>query len=103
MMESLRPVVLVNGLQHGHAFCEGLRALDIDAYVIGEASDGSMGLRDLHGDFFALYGLKRKFVCLIRPDGHVGFIGPADPRPLRKYLELLCDPIQVSEIFAEQA
>jgi hypothetical protein len=58
MMESLRPVVLLNGLPQGNRFCEGLRALDIDGYVVGDASDATAALQDLHGDFLALYGLK---------------------------------------------
>jgi len=68
-----------------------LRRLDIDAYALRtnaepppdvEAAD----LTDATGDFASLYRLKRDFVCLIRPDGHVGFIGtPANLSELRTY------------------
>jgi hypothetical protein len=75
-------VVLVNGLPDVNGFCERLLVLEINGYVVRDESDSSMGLRDLHGDFFALYGLKRNFVCLIRPDRHVEFLGrPSESAP----------------------
>jgi hypothetical protein len=37
-----------------------------------------------------MYGLSGSFLCLVRPDGHLGLVQrPPDVRGLRAYLELL--------------
>jgi 2-polyprenyl-6-methoxyphenol hydroxylase-like FAD-dependent oxidoreductase len=95
LMVSLRPVVLFNGLANAPQWCERLRLADIHAYAVGpQSSRGdatSVQLVDRHGDFAALYGLQTDFLCLIRPDGHVGLVQvPPDERRLNGYLSLIC-------------
>ena len=96
LMAGLRPIVLFNGVANPAQWCERLRLVDIDAYVVGPPSspDGaamSAKLVDRHGDFAALYGLRTDFLCLIRPDGHVGLVQvPPDERGLNDYLALIC-------------
>jgi hypothetical protein len=106
LMAPLRPVVLVSGVPDPADLCDRLRSLDVDGYVVEDAQEtGShsraSGLRDVYGDFATLYGLKNNFVCLIRPDGHVGLVQSASQRQgLVDYLELISDPVQVRRAFA---
>ncbi|MEO5895442.1 MAG: FAD-dependent oxidoreductase [Vicinamibacterales bacterium] len=101
LMGPLRPVVLFSGVRQAADLCEGLRSLDIDAYVVTESetpppSSHALCLFDVHGDFARLYGSKPNSVLLIRPDGHVGLtLSPVRLEELADYLELLCDPAQV--------
>lgn len=45
-------------------------------------------LRDTHGDLRRIFGLEGEFLCLMRPDGHVGLIQiPIDEVALLKYLD----------------
>jgi 2-polyprenyl-6-methoxyphenol hydroxylase-like FAD-dependent oxidoreductase len=97
LMAPLRPIVLFNGIADPPQLCERLRFLDIDAYEV--AAQGSRGdttsarLVDRYGDFAALYGLRTDFLCLIRPDGHVGLVQvPPDEKDLNHYLALICAP-----------
>ena len=47
-------------------------------------------LRDAHGDFRRLYGMAGDFLCLIRPDDHVGlFQRPINEASLDDYLGML--------------
>lgn len=97
VMASLLPVVLLNGVPRAAELCERLRRLKIAAHVVHEfrkagSTTLDSGLLDVHGDFATLYGLKRNFVCLIRPDGYVGLVqSSAEPQGLMDYLELICD------------
>jgi 2-polyprenyl-6-methoxyphenol hydroxylase-like FAD-dependent oxidoreductase len=95
LMAGLRPVVLFNGIGNGPQWCERFRLMDIDAYAVGpqssQADATSPQLIDRHGDFAALYGLRTNFLCLIRPDGHVGLVQvPPDEKHLNDYLTLIC-------------
>ena len=103
LMAPLRPLVLFSGADMPD-FSEALRALGIDAYRVlrGEPDSGgaTAGLHDVYGDFHALYGVKKDFLCLIRPDGHIGLVvSPPRVRDLMGYLALICDPVQVREAF----
>jgi hypothetical protein len=95
LMVDLRPVVLFNGIANSPQLCQRLRLVDIHAYSVGPQSSlgeaTSAQLADRHGDFAALYGLKTDFLCLIRPDGHVGLVqSPPDESDLNDYLALIC-------------
>ncbi len=106
LMASLRPLVLVNGVSNPTELCARLRLLDVDAHVVdaGGPAHGENpreNLVDVHGDFAALYGLKKSFLCLIRPDGHVGLLqAPLDEKGLIDYLHLICAPASVRRAFA---
>lgn len=55
-------------------------------------------LYDLHGDFHRLYGMTDEFLCLIRPDDHIGlFQRPIKERALDEYLDLICAPVTVGK------
>ena len=61
----------------------------------------STTLIDVHGDFLSLYGLGQTFICLIRPDGHVGLILRSLTTPgLPDYLAKICDPAKVRLAFS---
>jgi 4,5-epoxidase len=48
-------------------------------------------LVDIYGDFFDLYGLDKDFLCLIRPDGHLGLVQhPVSIPSLKNYLKMIC-------------
>ncbi|MBI3461923.1 MAG: hypothetical protein HY000_02545 [Planctomycetes bacterium] len=56
-------------------------------------------LVDVHGDFRRLYGLTGEFLCLIRPDDHVGLLQrPVDRSALWNYLRQLCPPALVDQL-----
>jgi hypothetical protein len=104
LIRSLRPVVLLNGLPNPADTCERLRSLDISAYVFAEGQDQAAeresDLIDLHGDFARLYGFKNNFVCLIRPDGHVGLaLSPARLTSLSEYLQFICPLAELRRAF----
>jgi 4,5-epoxidase len=101
LMAPMRPVVLSHSVADAATFTERLRALDVDAYEIAPtAQDGtSSGVRDTFGDFARLYGLTRDFICLVRPDGHVGLLSTAQPDALVEYLTLISDPAAVGPTF----
>jgi 2-polyprenyl-6-methoxyphenol hydroxylase-like FAD-dependent oxidoreductase len=106
LMSTLRPIAIVRGTPNASDLCARLRALDLDAYVVGEAATAdrntqSATLLDVHGDFGTLYGLGSSYVCLIRPDGHVGLIlVPDERRRLQEYLERICEPSRVRDVFS---
>jgi hypothetical protein len=94
----------------GWSFCRSpaalrLRTLDLDAFTVCESGAARSGvaradLVDVHGDFAKFYGFGHDFVCLVRPDGHVGLIlTPAQLAPLAEYLKLICDPSLVNRTF----
>jgi 2-polyprenyl-6-methoxyphenol hydroxylase-like FAD-dependent oxidoreductase len=103
LMASLRPIVLFNGIANAHQLSERLRLVDIDAYdAIGDASTqhSAAVLVDRHGDFAKLYGLRTNFVCLIRPDGHIGLVQiRPDEEGLQRYLALISEPSQLQRAF----
>ena len=100
LMNSSRPLVLFDGVSNNANLIARLRTLCIDAYVVTEEAAGSSqsSIIDANGDFAALYGLRRNFICLIRPDGHVGLIlNATDQSQFQPYLEKICDAALVRE------
>jgi len=52
-------------------------------------------LRDAHGDFRRLYGMTGEFLCLIRPDDHLGlFQRPINEASLEDYMRMLGATLQ---------
>jgi 2-polyprenyl-6-methoxyphenol hydroxylase-like FAD-dependent oxidoreductase len=102
LLQGVRPVVLIGQGKLGPApplldnlLC-AFEKLDVPAYVLAP-TDVRLTLKqrgylsDLHGDFRELYGLDGEFLCLIRPDGHLGLIQqPIQVAPLKKYLRQIC-------------
>ncbi len=61
------------------------------AVTSNEMLQESDGLIDTHGDFLRLYGMNGPFLCLIRPDDHIGFFQrPVNHQELEKYLVRVC-------------
>ncbi len=96
LLQPLRPVALLGTAGIDHARAEKLLHLlgghDIDAYFLGPQAVGpaTRRLLDAHGDFARLYGMAGEFLCLIRPDDHIGlFQRPIDEARLLDYLGLL--------------
>jgi hypothetical protein len=107
LMGVLRPVVLFDGIADSHQWYERFQLVDIDAYVVTVTPSTEGGparvLFDRTGDFARMYGLRRGFLCLIRPDGHVGLVQvPPNRAQLVNYLSLICDPIQLQRAFPDR-
>ena len=105
LLTGLRPLLLFNGLEAPRQWCDRLRLLDIDAFAVAQTSrtrDGSApDLVDINGDFARLYGFRAAFLCLIRPDAHVGLVQISpDANRLREYLTLICAPAQLRRALA---
>ncbi len=85
---------------------ESLEMLDIQAFVTAPPDDEAWRthprcLRDVHGDFQRLYGMTSDFLCLIRPDDHVGLLQrPIHLERLQAYLQQICAPEMVAKAFA---
>ena len=67
-----------------------LRVADITMYVIAERDSDSPFdpdcLIDIYDDFVRLYGMRTEFLCLIRPDDHIGlFQSPIDEDEIADY------------------
>lgn len=60
------------------------------AVAVNEIPRESDCLIDLHGDFVRLYGMRGQFLCLVRPDDHIGlFQRPVNHEALQDYLSLI--------------
>jgi 2-polyprenyl-6-methoxyphenol hydroxylase-like FAD-dependent oxidoreductase len=104
LMRPLHPLVLFNGVSDSTTLCSRLRLLNIEAYDLNATGTTSepakTQLVDVHGDFGALYQLRSDFLCLIRPDGHVGLVqAPFDEAHLIDYLALISAPSEVRRCF----
>ena len=102
LLRAARPVVLLGEPANAtdtpaaNGLLAALDALDVDAYVVAPAerparSSTARRLADYTGDFRRLYGLRGEFLCLVRPDGHLGLV----QRPVRRgaladYLSQIC-------------
>lgn len=77
------------------ALLELLRSSAIEPWVIADHQltlwqDHERALTDTHGELERLYGLRGEFLCLIRPDDHIGLIqSPINEPALRKYLRCI--------------
>ncbi len=101
MLEPLRPVALIsaNSLVGAEARVAALtdqcRQSGVDAYWLTNnaaqvASENVNCLFDIDGEFATLYGMIGEFLCLIRPDDHVGlFQRPIDEERLAGYLKTM--------------
>jgi hypothetical protein len=95
LLGGLRPVVLLGEGNLSAELLDELRGRDLEIRVVAPASNDSLGvkpncLEDIHGSFREIYGLKGEFLCLIRPDGHIGLMQQEiDLRSLRSYLYML--------------
>jgi 2-polyprenyl-6-methoxyphenol hydroxylase-like FAD-dependent oxidoreductase len=87
LLEPMQPIALV-GARASRSLRAALSEAKIDIYNLGvvEDVDGDC-LTDIYGDFRRLYGMTGDFLCLIRPDDHIGlFQRPPNERSLRRYL-----------------
>lgn len=110
LLQPMRPVVLIGDTPNRDRermaqLRQALAALDIDSYLVAPAEsrncESSECLVDEHGDFKRLYGLNVDFLCLVRPDDHLGLVQrPLNESLLREYLRLLCGSAAVDEAFA---
>jgi len=71
-----------------------LRGAKINMYMIAERDSDSLTdpdcLIDIYGDFARLYGMRAEFLCLIRPDDHIGlFQSPIDEDAIGDYIALI--------------
>jgi len=103
LLEPLRPVALIGtGPTTDAAAVERLlarlAAADVAGYVLGPLAAGHpRGLGDAHGDFRRFYGMTGEFLCLVRPDDHIGlFQRPIRTDRLEEYLALIAKPGAVS-------
>lgn len=104
LMAPGKPVALLCGPNAG-SIVVALDNLGVSGFEIAPAtaSRASRRLRDLHGDFFRLYGATGTFMYLIRPDGYVGlFQRPPDWRRLADYLEKIRDRKNVDKTFSSK-
>jgi hypothetical protein len=75
---------------------KSLGALNVRSFVVAPDE-----LEDVYFDFARLYGATGPFLCLIRPDGHVGlFQREADPAALADYLKKIRNAERVEKAFA---
>jgi FAD binding domain len=104
LMRPLQPIVLFNGVSDSQTLSSRLGLLNIEAYELTAASTAEAAERqlvDVHGDFGALYHLRSEFLCLIRPDGHVGLVQePFDETRLVEYLSHISAPSEVRRCFS---
>ncbi len=87
LLQPMRPIVL-SGADLSASLKAVLAKAGIDLYTIGQARDrNANSLIDIYGDFRRLYGMTGEFLCLIRPDDHIGlFQRPINERSLREYV-----------------
>lgn len=110
LLEEVRPLLLLGpdidprDEKRIQALLEGRERLDIKVRLLAGDAEGDSGLNgpslhDHFGDFRRLYGLSGDFLCLIRPDGHLGLVQrPLDLDALRDYLLLICPRECVEEV-----
>jgi hypothetical protein len=104
LMRPLHPIVLFNGVPDSQRLCSRLRLLNVEAYELNAAwtktEPAKTQLVDVYGDFGALYHLRSDFLCLIRPDGHVGLVQePFHQTRLIDYLAHISAPSEVRRCF----
>jgi 4,5-epoxidase len=107
LLQPMRPVVLlganrgVTDVARYDDLTAHLSQLGLSPYMLVPAEDAFGGRRphcliDAHGDFQRLYGMSQEFLCLIRPDDHIGlFQRPIREGALNTYLTQICAPTMV--------
>jgi 2-polyprenyl-6-methoxyphenol hydroxylase-like FAD-dependent oxidoreductase len=99
LLLNVRPILLIGKslILQMEPLVDLLRKSDLDFYfVVSDPQTGFIAqqepcLLDVHGDFQALYGLRDDFICLIRPDGHIGLIQhPISISGVKDYLKMIC-------------
>jgi 4,5-epoxidase len=87
LLEPMQPIALI-GARADRSLRAALSEAKIDVYNLGAVEDVDADcLLDIYGDFRRLYGMTGDFLCLIRPDDHIGlFQRPPNEQSLRKYL-----------------
>jgi 2-polyprenyl-6-methoxyphenol hydroxylase-like FAD-dependent oxidoreductase len=97
-LSGVRPIVLIGWSANlpTESLVNILKDSDFDFYFVLQDHGSKLNLQqetcvlDVHGDFEALYGLREDFICLIRPDGHIGLIQqPVSIAGLKDYLKLI--------------
>ena len=89
-------IALLGPASNNQSLAKSLGALNIRAFVVAPGE-----LEDVYSDFARLYGATGPFLCLIRPDGHVGmFQGEADPAAVADYLKKIRNAERVEKAFA---
>jgi hypothetical protein len=98
LLQPMRPIVLIspgpaqNGDQVVQAAIDALMQCGVDAFIVTSPESSwcarhSRTLIDMHGDLRTVSGMTGQFLCLIRPDDHVGlFQRPIKEPALRAYL-----------------
>jgi 2-polyprenyl-6-methoxyphenol hydroxylase-like FAD-dependent oxidoreductase len=111
LLSAVRPIALLSPAAGGSSeksrdLIERLRRLNIDAFRVVDSVDATQSgeqftLRDIHGEFRRVYGLRANSLCLIRPDGHLGLVQqPFCEETLKQYLQSLCSPQALSSAFS---
>jgi hypothetical protein len=110
LIRNCRPIVLIGAenlrteKQTGYfiSLIKGLMNLNLLPYVIvknnfDQPIPSNYCLIDIFGDFEKIYGLNEDFLCIIRPDGHLGLVQkPFRVKGLEKYLQNICSTEDVS-------
>ena len=99
LLAPVRPVALIGDafLASPNRYESVRKILDnahIDSFVVSESVAQEIApidcLLDTYGDFRRLYGLSGEFLCLIRPDDHLGLVqSPVNETSLMNYCRLL--------------
>jgi 2-polyprenyl-6-methoxyphenol hydroxylase-like FAD-dependent oxidoreductase len=90
-------IALLGPAANNRFIASSLRQLNIRAFVVAPGH-----LEDVHSDFSRLYGAKGSFLCLLRPDGHIGlFQGKAEPGSLAGYLKKIRQAEAVERAFGD--
>jgi 2-polyprenyl-6-methoxyphenol hydroxylase-like FAD-dependent oxidoreductase len=72
LLQRMRPIVLT-GIRVSPVIKNAFASANIDLHGVGPHADNNgEHLIDVYGDFRRLYGMSGQFLCLIRPDDHIG-------------------------------
>jgi 4,5-epoxidase len=99
LLSAARPLVLLGPGEVARARVEALldllRAHWVEARIVVEPRSTlwrghRQAVTDIHNELERLYGLRGEFVCLIRPDDHIGLVqSPIKETAMREYLSQL--------------
>lgn len=96
LLNAVRPVVLLGpgGVARARveALLDFLRSHSVEAWIVADPHSTlwrshRRAVTDIHNELERLYGLHGEFVCLIRPDDHIGLVqSPIKETAMREYL-----------------